>query len=447
MRQQLGITVMPEYAQTEGVERVLDNIVDLAEAGGARLLDRPLWGRRELFVHTAPSFVPTASLYAGYYQPPPANALSREQGPVVARLIEAAKRRGLSVYLQVMAAAPPGYRVQFGAAADADRMRLPDGHTAEGRVDGNISLAAADLRVYMRGLLRDLCRHYPQVDGFKFDWPEIPPYHFRSLWFDFNPQARAVGRAAGIDVERLRAGLETLCRDPRGALAGHRPFDDGETPTLERLLGRSPLLAELAYYRESLVLDYLEFLRHEVDSASAGGKQIFLQSFPYPWNILSGFNTARAAAFADQLGVKIYTMHWPMMERDYAAALGAQCGLPEALAVRAVRDLLQTTRHPVTALDELRYPTPEQPHPADDALIEDKLRRARRAAGATPLWGLSHGYGPLDDVGRRFDAVLRGAEGRVYVNRYGYLDDAKLALIGERLRAFASRNGPDGGAG
>src|SRR5918996_4956037 len=94
----LGITVMPEYIQTEGIDALLDNLIGRArvtavatspyvmapadeatgvreppadaEAGKVRLLGRPLWGRRELFVRTAPSFTPDRSLYRGLrYQP------------------------------------------------------------------------------------------------------------------------------------------------------------------------------------------------------------------------------------------------------------------------------------------------------------------------------------------------------------------------------------------
>jgi len=93
-----GVTVIPEFFQVEGVEAVLDNFqrrarVDAiatspyvmmpmpdgqggreppidAGAGSVRLLDRPLWGRRELFVRTAPSFAADSSLYRGLrYQP------------------------------------------------------------------------------------------------------------------------------------------------------------------------------------------------------------------------------------------------------------------------------------------------------------------------------------------------------------------------------------------
>ena len=82
----VGITVMPEYLQSETVDGVLDNLVekagatavatspylmepasgqdgsreppDDAGAGKVRLLERPLWGKRDLWVRTAPSFEP-----------------------------------------------------------------------------------------------------------------------------------------------------------------------------------------------------------------------------------------------------------------------------------------------------------------------------------------------------------------------------------------------------
>ena len=93
---------MPEWFQCEGVESVLDRLqalganalvtspylLELAPAGeGAREpppdgdagivrpLDRALWGRRETWVRTAPSFVHDLTLYRGQrYQPSPPGA-------------------------------------------------------------------------------------------------------------------------------------------------------------------------------------------------------------------------------------------------------------------------------------------------------------------------------------------------------------------------------------
>src|SRR4029450_12482007 len=118
----VGITVLPEFLQVEGVDAVLDNLMmkaganavttspyvmevadertgvreppDDAGAGAVRLLDRPLWGKRELFVRTAPSFVPQVQLYKGLrYQPAEPTALTRQDGHVICRAIEAGAER------------------------------------------------------------------------------------------------------------------------------------------------------------------------------------------------------------------------------------------------------------------------------------------------------------------------------------------------------------------
>ncbi len=90
----VGITVMPEYFQSESVNGVLDRLEGLAGvtavttspyvmapadrqtgfreppidagAGKVRLLDRTLWGKRELWARTAPSFQPDLDLYRGW---------------------------------------------------------------------------------------------------------------------------------------------------------------------------------------------------------------------------------------------------------------------------------------------------------------------------------------------------------------------------------------------
>ncbi len=107
----LGVTVLPEYIQSEGVDGVLDNLVRIganavatspylmeeadketgnreppadAGAGAVRLLDRPLFGKREVWVTTAPSFTPDKSLYRGLrYQPAAPTALTRRQGHIL----------------------------------------------------------------------------------------------------------------------------------------------------------------------------------------------------------------------------------------------------------------------------------------------------------------------------------------------------------------------------
>ena len=215
----LGVTVMPEWFQHEGIDAVLDRLQRIGatavatspyvmaqcadgeggreppadgDAGKVRPLDRPLWGRRELWVRTAPSFEHDASRYRGLrYQPSPADALTRAEGGWLDRLVDAASARDMNVYLQVMAASPPGYRVQFSGALAEDACLGPDGRPHAQRVDRNASLASPHVVAYITTLLAELATRYPRVAGFRLDWPEYPPYDFRSALFDFNPAALA----------------------------------------------------------------------------------------------------------------------------------------------------------------------------------------------------------------------------------------------------------------
>ena len=225
MTRTLGVTVMPEWAQAEGIDAVLDRLeaagvnaiatspyvmapagvgeggreppID-AGAGAVRLLDRELWGRHELWCRTAPSFAPERQRYRGLrYQPPEPDDLTAREGPVVARFLDAAKARRMEVQLQVQAAIPPGYRVQFASDQGDDELRLPDGSTLRRRVDRNASLASPEVRGYLQALLADLADAYPMVDAIRIDWPEYPPYTLEAAFTDFSPHATAAATRLG----------------------------------------------------------------------------------------------------------------------------------------------------------------------------------------------------------------------------------------------------------
>jgi hypothetical protein len=59
-----------------------------------------------------------------------------------------------------------------------------------------------------------------------------------------------------------------------------------------------------------------------------------------------------------------------------------------------------------------------------------KIAQSRREAGQLPVFSLVHGYGPADDFRRRLTAAWQASSAGVWVNRYGYLSDEKLQIIG-----------------
>ncbi|TYB90530.1 hypothetical protein [Oceaniovalibus sp. ACAM 378] len=453
----LGITVMPEYPQSEGIDRVLDNIAGLARAtsittspyvaalapegvgdreppgdaglGKKRLLDRALWGRRELWMTAAPSFVPDVGLYDGLrYRPPDATELTRAEGATVGRFLDAARDRGVETWLQVQAAMPPCIRVTFGGPLPGDEPLLPDGRVLRPRVDNNASLAAPDLRAYLRALTQDLWRNYPQVDGLKFDWPEYPCYHFDALFFDFSPHVAPIARAAGFDMEGIAAGVRGFLAELGNGAARHKKIAlDGFDGFRDSLFAAYPALEQMIALRRAVVTDFAAALRAMVDEASKGECKLFLPGFPPPLSTGTGADLAALAPHCDGLGIKMYTMHWPLIEADFLKALTTRADFAPAQVALALSRIMAlspaTPRDPAAIL----YPGPDEAHPAASTDLAAKMAAARIEAPG--VWAMAHGYGPLDDVMRRYDAV---ADGPVQMNRYGYLSDEKLAAMGAR---------------
>jgi hypothetical protein len=462
----VGVTVMPEYLQTETVDRVLDNLVERAgvtavttspyvmepadeqtgareppldaEAGKARLLERPLWGRRELLVRTAPSFEPEVQLYRGLrYQPAAATELTRSQGKVIDRFLAAARRRGLKVYLQVQAAIPPGYRVQFGGPADDDVPRLPDGRVPQPRVANNGSLASPHIRDYAHALLRDLCRRYPEVDGIRVDWPEYPPYSLDDAFVDFGDHARRAAERLGFDWQRMQREVDGLYRLLHGGLTDEhlRRWNqaDGGRHRLLRALANHPGLLDFLAFKAQLVDELLAGFRQTLTDVAGQQMQLMPNAFPPPFTLASGLDFARAARYSSAISVKLYTMHWAMMLRFYGDAMRrANPRVSEALLVRALVGWFDIADDAgLSRLDDYAYPEPDQPHPVGRQAQVGKLAEAQAEAGEVPVYGLAHGYGPADDFRRRLQAACEGAPQGVWINRYCYLSDEKLEIIGQ----------------
>jgi len=468
----VGITVLPEDFQADGVDAVLDTLQSRAAPtaivtspcvvepvseggireppidggqGGVRLLDRPLWGKREIMLRVAPSYRPDPNLYAGLaYKPAVPDSLTDRAGGDVQRFIAAAKRRGLLVLLQIQAAAPPGIRVQGGDILPDDVPLRPDGTPAPDRVDSNGSLASPHIRAFLRALVVDLCRAYPEIDGFRIDWPEYPPYTIDSALLDFSPPMLDAAKRIGVDAARMRRdasgfrdlvrlGLtDDMCRtaiaDPSGAAAD--------------ILRRYPGLADLFRLKAVVAAELVEECRAALDAAGYADRLLVPQSFPPPWTAVSGFDFARVGAVSDAIAVKLFTMHWAMMVANYARDIAAAAPAAESLLVRAIVRLLDISDGDGHgAIADYSYPPPDRPHPVGSNAQLRKLRAAARRAAPAPIHALVHGYGTHDDFCARLRVAVDAAPGpRVWINRYGYLSDQKLDSIGTIVRSALKKS-------
>ncbi len=453
----VGVTVLPEYIQSEGVEPLLDNLIqragvtavatspyvmDVADeetgsreppidagAGAVRLLDRPLWGKRELWVKTAPSFTPDKALYDGLlYQPAEPTELTTQHGHIIQEFIDAAHARDIQVYFQVMAAIPPGYRVQFGGPEEDDMPRLHDGRLATKRVDKNGSLASPQILAYQRALIRDLCKQYPSIDAIRFDWPEYPPYLLDCMFFDFCDHARQAAGRLGFDFAVMQNDASRLYEKLHGGLTN----DDLEPAAVDQILAQYPGVIEALKLKATLSEEYLSALRETLNDASGGETRMAPSAFPPPWSYVSGMDFARNAKHCDEISVKLYGMHWAMMLRFYGdQIMQANPSLSSQKLVRALVRLLGIADDDgFSELEDYQYPSPEEPHPAGARAQIQKIQTAQQAAGDTPIHVLAHGYGPLEDFQRRIKIAHQASPHGFWVNRYGYLTDEKLDAIG-----------------
>jgi hypothetical protein len=462
----LGITVMPEFIQNEGIEGVLANLTGKARAtavatspylmepadektgsreppidagaGSVRLLDRPLWGRRELFVRTAPAFIPNAGFYRGLrYQPPAPAELTVKQAALLPQFIRAAQARRLKVYLQVQAAIPPGYRVQFGGPRDDDKPLLPDGRVPERRLANNGSLASPHIIAYHCALLRDLVAAFPAINGIRVDWPEYPPYFLDDVFLDFSPHAAAAATRLGFDFERMRRAVLDLYRKLHGSLTNLDLIPwaekEGGRYRLLRLLTDNPEILDWLRFKAILVEELLRAFRQTLDDAGARHIELVPNAFPPPWSLASGMDFRRAARYSTAISVKLYTMHWPVMLRFYGdALLRANPDLDQRRLTQALvswLDIADDAGRPNLA--DYAYPEPGEPHPVGRRAMTRHIVDAQIEAGATPVYALAHGYGPLQDFAERLSVAWRASRYGVWINRYGYLSDEKLVATGQ----------------
>lgn len=462
----LGVTVLPEYIQSEGIEGLLDNLSRIganavatspylmeeadretgqreppadANAGTVRLLDRPLFGKREVWVRTAPSFEPELSLYSGLrYQPSSPTDLTRRHGHLLSDFIPAAKARGIRVYFQVQAAIPPGYRVQFGGPVEEDRARLPNGTIPERRLAKNGSLASPQILAYEHALVRDLVRNYPDLDGLRIDWPEYPPYFLDSVFLDFSYHAERVAERMGFPFDRMRRDMGAFYSKLHGNLtnADLEPWaDDADRGRfhLLRLLSDHPGVMAWVRFKAALVEELIAGIRKVMDESGAEEMELLPNAFPPPWTIASGMDFGRVGRNSSAISCKLYTMHWPMMLRFYGdQILAANPGLSSRLLARAlVRWLDIADDGGLPRVEDYAYPPPDVPHPVGRFAQMRKIRQAQRQAGDTPVYVLAHGYGPLQDFRNRLEIAREAGDHGYWVNRYGYLSDEKLEAIRE----------------
>ncbi len=417
------------------------------DAGASpRRFDRPLFGKHALWLRSAVSFRPQLPLYRDVpYGPRRASELTDRHGPRIAEFVEEAARRGLRIAVQLGAAQPTGLR-------DEDRPRLPDESLPKNRLADTACLAAPAVRAYNRAYVRDVLSAYPEVHELRIDWPEFPCYTLPEVFQGFGPHVRDWVRRRGGRYDAVRSDVAAFWQRLHGELTNRdlEPFAEEGASAFHhaRSLLRYRGVTEWLRWKAALSADLIGDWRDALDAATPAGhpaRRLVAHAFMPPYSLVTGLDFAAASDAADAFAAKLYTMHWPMMLNFWGRwLLEHNPELDERLTVAALERLMELTApddplHGRRTLGDWRYPLPHEPHPVAPAVQTAKLRQAVRAAGATPVYPLVHGYGPTDDFGRRLHVAIDASVPipGILVNRYGYLSDAKLQMLRDVRRATA----------
>jgi hypothetical protein len=242
------------------------------------------------------------------------------------------------------------------------------------------------------------------------------------------------------NVARWADGLRTAVRSAadQGTRAVAAALDGAG---FGEMFGDSGPLALLYAAKRAAARDLIAACRQALDGVAGPRRRLEPQAFPPPFHRISGFPLTGLDGIADAVGIKLYTMHWPMIARYWARDLlgDASAGAQDA-ATAAIAHAFGFTDALVLDGDVLRYPEPHVPHPVGTAAQARKLAQARAMAGAVATIAFAHAYGPVADVVRRSE--IAAASGLpVWINRYGYLSDAKLSALAHVASLTLPRNG------
>lgn len=458
----LAVYCWSPHIQAEGVNAVLDNlqaagvtavsttnyVAEPAEPGPgvrreppedggrglARIIDRPLWGKQEQFLRIAPAFEPDRTLYTGeIYEPEQADALTSAQGHVVTDFIAEAKRRGMKAFMQISPSGRPPVRSGLSEAQLRSEVpRLPGGGTPGERMVHFPPLASPELHAYNAAVVRDILQNYPELDGIMLDRMEQSVYSFDDAFLDFGPHAERFAIENRFDFEAMRSAAHSL-------LDGIRQLSNADLSAVRRgndvpyLLAAGfrhrPALAELLAFRSAVATAYLRALREAANSTRAGA-ELVPTSFPPPISLLTGADFGSFAGLADSIMIKFFTMHWPLIVTYWTQSITAMNpSLDSGLVARAVSALFDMEDEPSADLADYFFPGPEDPHRAGTAACERMIMQATAEADGTPVLPSVHAYGPMDDVERRWRVAWETGKAGMWVNRYGYLSEQKLALL------------------
>jgi len=417
-------------------------------AGQARLLDRPLWGQRELYLQGFNPHEADPALWADVGYPAPAVAPPEYRQDLPRQIIDGARARGLTAHIQLslytLPGAPGGQSPEsgHGGGTSTDRPQRITGDIADRVVAGHGCLNNPRVRALGQARLLEAVRHYADVDSIFLDWAEYTCYFLEDCFVCFCPHCRAAAIAAGYDWARMehdaRALWDRLHRLTASDL--RRTTDTADWPFA--LAGGAlayPGVVDLLRFKAETARAAIAELRATLDAAGGRGIVLEANGFAPPWCAITGMDYGLVGQVAGATRCKLFTFHWPMITRWWSETLLAwNPSLDEGSVLRAVTaalDLPAPVGEHRRTLAAYGMPRPDEPHPITMEALTRKLNQAVALAGAgAPCQAYVHSYRPADKFARVLAAAEASTAQGCWVQRYGYLSDEKLGILRDAWR-------------
>ncbi len=462
----LGMVMTPLDAQVEGVDAVMDRIAATGATaismgrtvcregrdgrghrappldidGHDRVFDRPVWGKRELMLESFAVDAPDMDLYADTcYKPRWRDVPIELDADLPNRIGEDARRRGWKVYTGASPLAVP-------TLADDDQMRWPDGaapHPAR-RVARQGCPSAPNVRAYAIASVLDVVRAAAPVDGVCLDWLEYTTYLLEDHFACLSHHSLAHADSLGYDAERMARDVTALWGRLH-ALDGaglERACLVAESPSrLLDLLARHPGWHDFLSFKRDVVVGLFADIRAAMDAHGYADVALIANGWAPPFNRSSGMDYATLSGTVQVVRPKLYTFHWSAIPRWYGETLRRwNPDLGEAATLDAIKRCFDLPDdNPSPSMADYHIPGPDEAHPVYARTFRDRVSEvAHQVNGACSVTPLAHGYRPADQWKRKL-AILRdcAAEGvieGIWVQRYCYLTDEKLRILGDIWR-------------
>ena len=455
----LGMVMTPLDVQVEGLDAVMDRVAATGACaincgrglnrevppgqgtrvppldidGYERVFDRPVWGKRELYLEGFSTAKPDLSLYEdtsykpGYREAPP--ELDRE---LPDRIYEDARKRGWQVHTSTSPLGVPSLQ-------DGDQMRWVDGSIPDPkrRVARQGCPSAPNVRAYAIACVLDTIGHDPDVDGICLDWVEFTTYLLEDHFSCFCEHSRRHAEELGYDFEQMRSDAhklwDRLHHLSGQALEASTRIVNNPSEMLD-LLVRHPGWLDLLRFKSDVVCGLFKDIRQAMDSAGYSDVALVANGWAPPFNRSSGMDYGRLADTVQCVRPKLYTFHWSAMPRWYGQVLKAwNPKLGEAAILDAIKvwfNLPDGIAHPTFA--HYHIPGPDEAHLVNPATFRQRIDEVvTQVGGLAPVMPLAHGYRPLWQWKRMVAIVRDSPADGMWVQRYCYLSDDKLHALGQ----------------